>query len=58
METPHYPQMIFNINQEMLPALKTSFTRTGLLRLPKTQNTRSYVMDSIKATVSENFGGT
>lgn len=42
----------------MLPTLRTSFTRTGLLRLPKTQNTRSYVMDSIKATVFENFGGT
>ena len=48
------------LNDEMLSALRSVLTRTGTLHLHHTQTTRSFAtgMESIKATVYENFGGT
>lgn len=42
----------------MLPRLRNVLARTSTLHLYHTHNTRSFAMDSIKATVYENFGGT
>lgn len=42
----------------MLTTLRNTLIRSGTLRLQHKQTTRSFAMDSIKATVYENFGGT
>lgn len=42
----------------MLTTLRSVLARTGTKTLRHPLTTRSFAMDSIKATVYENFGGT
>lgn len=47
-----------NFTDDMLTTLRSVLARTGTINLHHTLTTRSFAMDSIKATVYENFGGT